>query len=211
VANRTEHNLIIKEKDEEYLEKLVGVLPKKNFDEVFFIQEVILAAQDVRKLELNQEIRDPRKKVIRPDRQKTYVKDTLRNQAYSLYKILRTLPDDCAMRIDNQHQLSGHIHDGYEILPRSGFTEVAMDIVHQLIDYCDKSYEFNNQGWRNLQKTQESRIALAWEMSGGKLTTSVDSSFFYALCNFRNYCQVPGYDEEKVSSTEINRIINQLS
>ena len=211
MIKETAKSSIIKPNDDELLKLIVDDLPKENFYIKNFIRGVKLAAQGVRKIEQKQNARSPRGKLMRPDRQKTYVKKTLRNQAFALYSILRTLPDDSAMRVDNQHLSSEHDDDRYILSLGTSFTELARDITKLLVEYCDNSYQFSNPGWRNPYKTQEAFIGLSWRQSGAEITTTVNGDFFNALCNFRNYCQVPGYDQDKVSSTEISRIISQLS
>jgi hypothetical protein len=198
-------------KDNEYLGKLVAELPKEDFDEIHFVEEVVRTAQDVRKFEQNQKEKDPQKKIIRPDHQKALVTRTLKEQANKLYEILKELPDDCAMRVDHQYLSADHDNHKFVCLPTVGFTDLAREITKQLMECCRNSYKQGNQGWRNLYKTQESRIALAWKQSGPEITTTIDSDFFNALCNFRTYCQVPGYNEDQVSPVEIQRIKNQLS
>jgi hypothetical protein len=197
--------------DEILLNDLKRVLPKK-FDDVYFIEEVELIAQQIRRMELKQESSDPRRKLIRPDLQKKLVKGTLRNKAYRLLETLRELPDDCAMRIDRQCMVKeAEQNEKYNIDSRVGFTKAALEVTKQLVDYCDQAYEHNNQGWRNPYKTQEAFIAHAYEKSRGTISVSVNGNFSRVLQAFRAYCQVKDYDPSTVNASHISRVMNELS
>lgn len=209
--NDTTEALITKPKDEILLNDLKRVLPKY-FDAVYFIEEVELIAQQIRRMELKQDSSDPRRKLVRPDKQKRLVKETLKNKAYRLLETLRELPDDCAMRIDHQCiKKEAEQNKKYTIDPRTGFTKAALEITKQLVDYCDGAYEHNNQGWRNPYKTQEAFVAHAYEKSRGIITTSENGDFSRALQAFRAYCQVEGYDPSTVSASHISRVMKEFS
>jgi hypothetical protein len=210
---------ITKPKDQEFLKYLKDQLPE-NLASSYFIEQAKKVAQDIRRMEWQEKQANSRNKFMRPDTQKRLVKTKLRNQAARLLEILEKLPDIAAARIDNQYLIekSGQNKsdiidrdDIYSLDERVGFTAAAREITRELINYCDSSYQQNNQGWTKPYKTQDVILALEFKKSDGDIGSNEDSEFFITLCAFRDYCQVEGYDSSDVSPAHINRILNELS
>lgn len=197
--------------DKANLKAILDLLPK-NFNQDYFISEVKRIAQDLRRMEHDQnDNANPNKKQIRPDSLKKMIKKTIPGRAKKLLESLEQLPDIGKDKLNVQDKIKHpHDDDQYTSPHPDPFTTIVQVNISKLIENCTTAYSGKNQGFRNPYNTQDAFIAIAFLHSGGKLTSSEKGIFHNILYHFRVYCNVKEYNPDHVSSTHIKRIMDEL-